>query len=65
VPFLRYVPTVDKMLTSKQVCEALGISRVTLYKYVGEGRLRAYHIGNAWKFKPSDLEKFLTSVQVG
>jgi excisionase family DNA binding protein len=49
----------DKLLGRKEACEALGISRPTLYKYIAEGRLRAHLIGNAWNFREGDLEKFL------
>jgi excisionase family DNA binding protein len=55
----------EKLLTTKQVCKALGIYRVTLYKLVKTGRLKAHSIGNAWKFKPSEIERLLESVLVG
>jgi excisionase family DNA binding protein len=55
----------DKLLGRKEACEALGISRPTLYKYIAEGRLRGHLIGNAWKFREADLEKFLAQTAVG
>jgi excisionase family DNA binding protein len=55
----------DKLLGRKEACAALGISRVTLYKYIAEGRLRGHLIGNAWKFREADLEKFLAQTAVG
>ncbi|HUO34071.1 MAG TPA: helix-turn-helix domain-containing protein [Candidatus Acidoferrum sp.] len=55
----------EKLLTSEQASEILGVSRPTLYKLVNTGRLKAYLVAKAWKFKPSDIEKFLESVRVG
>jgi len=55
----------EKLLTTKQVCEILGISKNTLGKLIKTGRLKAHMVGRAWKFKPSDIEKFLERVRVG
>ena len=55
----------QKLLTTKQTCEILGVSRTTLYKLVREGRLRGQFYGKRWMFREQDIEKFLSSTAVG
>jgi len=49
------------LLTTKEVCGLLRISRDQLYKLVNTGRLRASLVGRNYKFRESDVEKFLDS----
>jgi excisionase family DNA binding protein len=39
----------------------LGVSTGTLYKYVSEGRIPAFKIGNRWKFKKTVLDHWMES----
>ena len=43
-----------------EVMEALSISRVTCYKLIKSGRLRAIRIGNRWKVPRQALYDFLS-----
>ncbi|MGA1792107.1 MAG: helix-turn-helix domain-containing protein [bacterium] len=42
------------------VMEALSISRVTCYKLIRSGKLRAIRIGNRWKVPRQALDDFLS-----
>ena len=46
-----------------EVMEALSISRVTCYKLIKSGRLRAIRIGNRWKVPKKALDDFLSGRQ--
>jgi excisionase family DNA binding protein len=54
-----------KLLTTKQTCEILGLSRTTLYKLVREGRLRGQFYCKRWMFREQDIEAFLSNTAVG
>jgi len=43
----------------KEVAQALNFSRITIYRMVGDGRLKAIRIGKALRFTPADLKAFL------
>ena len=54
------------VLTTKEVAEALGVSKFTIYGYIHEGTLDAHKIGGSskkrhWRIKVSDLEKFINN----
>jgi excisionase family DNA binding protein len=47
--------TDDRPLTMKEACEFLQVSHTTLYRWVNQGRLRAYKAGRAIRFHKEDL----------
>lgn len=49
----------DKLLTSKQVAEILGMHINTVWKYINTGKLSAVKICNRWRVKESDLSLFI------
>ena len=48
-----------KLVDVKTISSKFGLSRATVYKLVRAGRIPAVKIGNSWRFKPTDIEKFL------
>lgn len=59
---------VDRLLTTKEAAEMLGIHLVTLYGYISDGRLKALKLPGSgdskrrhWRIKESDLEAFINS----
>ena len=50
---LREVMTVD------QAAQYLGVSPDTLYKYLSEGRLPAFKLGNRWRLKKTTLDRWM------
>ncbi len=47
------------VLTTREACQYLRISRPTYLKYVYEGKIRAKKVGKGWKVLRSELERFL------
>ncbi len=51
----------SKYISTKQVLEQLGISDETLYKWIRQGKIKAYRFGNEtgkYKFLQDDIDKF-------
>ena len=44
--------------TLSDLIEILGVSRVTLHKYIKQGKLRAFKLGNQWRVTEEELKKF-------
>jgi excisionase family DNA binding protein len=42
-----------------EASEYLGVSRAVLYKYINDGRIPAFKLGNRWKFKRSVLDQWM------
>lgn len=46
-------------LTIRQVAEYLQVTEKTIYKLAWAGRLPGFKVGNTWRFKQEDLEKWI------
>ncbi|MDQ1276901.1 MAG: Helix-turn-helix domain [Candidatus Poribacteria bacterium] len=44
-------------MTTQEVVEAFRVSRVTLLKMIHEGKIRAFKVGNSYRFKKEQLEE--------
>lgn len=55
--FARY----PEYLTVPQLCEVLGIGRVTAYKWLNDGTIRAYKVRGAWKILRDDVKDLIAS----
>ena len=49
----------DAVLTTREACGYLRISRPTYAKYLNMGRIKGTKAGKGWKVLKSELEKFL------
>ena len=49
----------EELLKANQVCEYLRISKVTLYKWLKQGKITGYYLGTRLFFKKSEIEKAL------
>jgi type IV pilus assembly protein PilB len=47
----------EEALAFDEAASTLGVSRSTLTRWVGEGRVRGSKVGRRWRFRRSDLEK--------
>lgn len=54
----------EKLLTLQQIAQKLQISETTLYKLARNGKIPAIKIGNQWRFKMEDIEKWLESQKI-
>ena len=48
------------MLTLKDVCKYLGISRFTVYRLIQSGKLPAKRFSGQWRFEQRDVDRLLT-----
>lgn len=51
----------DRMASTKDVLDYLGISRTFLSKEMASGRLKAYKIGHSYKFQWKDVEAYVNA----
>jgi excisionase family DNA binding protein len=49
----------DAVLTSREACDYLRISRPTFAKYLHTGRIKGAKAGKGWKVLRSELDRFL------
>jgi excisionase family DNA binding protein len=46
-------------LSAKQAAKRLGLSQPTIYRLAGRGELPAVRVGDAVRFDPADLARFV------
>lgn len=51
----------DDVLTADEAAALLRVSVKTLYRLVSDGRLPGRKVGRAWRFRRSDLMRYLQS----
>ena len=51
------------ILTVGQVAAYLQLNRLTVYRYIREGRLRASKVGKAYRIRKADVDWFLDSMR--
>jgi len=49
----------DRLVSVDEICEYLGISRDTAYKWIQHRGLPAYRLGRLWKFKKEEIEEWV------
>jgi len=53
------VQGMEKLLTTQEVADYLGLTRRTIYTYIESKTLPAVKIGKEWRVKKSELEAFI------
>jgi excisionase family DNA binding protein len=53
----------DRWLSVIEIADYLGISKETVYRWLDIGRIPAHKIGKQWKFKVSEIDKWVMSGQ--
>jgi len=58
-----------EVMNLRQASQYLGVSTDTLYRYICEGEVPAFKLGNRWKFKKTILDRWMerkmSQAQVG
>lgn len=54
----------EDMMGMTEVAKLMGLSRWTVRQMMTRGELQHYLIGTRYRFKPSDVEKYLASCRV-
>jgi excisionase family DNA binding protein len=49
----------EDLMTARQIGEILKVDRITIYRMLGDGRLRGFKVGGQWRFSRSELESWL------
>jgi excisionase family DNA binding protein len=55
--------SVDDLLTTRQLQDLLQVDRITIYRMLGDGRLRGFKIGGQWRFSRKEIEAWLQEQQ--
>lgn len=57
----RFDPTRTDLMTVEQVAAYLQLNKLTVYRYIREGRIPAARLGKSYRVRKSDLDAFLES----
>ncbi len=55
----------EDILTIREVADYLKVTERTLYRLVQEGKLPAFKVGNSWRFRREDLERWISDQSRG
>ena len=51
--------TIERWLSVDEIASHLGVSAVTIYRWLEKGRIPAHRIGKLWKFKASEVDLWI------
>lgn len=51
----------DRWLSIGEICEHLGVSSDTVYKWIETRNMPAHRMGRLWKFKKDDVDSWVRS----
>lgn len=51
----------NELMTTDELAEYLRVDRITIYRYLKEGKIPALRIGGRWRFRRSDIDEWLTA----
>jgi len=54
----------DGLLTVSEVCEAMRVSNMTVYRLIKSGELPAIRLGKTYRVLESDVERYLSGLLV-
>lgn len=49
----------DEIMTIQEVASYLKLNEKTTYRLASEGKLPGFKVGGSWRFKRTDLEKWI------
>lgn len=53
----------DKLLSTDEVAEVLGLGRRTIERYLRTRKIPAIKLGKEWKVEPADLRRYLDNLK--
>lgn len=53
----------EDLLTTRQLQDLLQVDRITIYRMLGDGRLRGFKVGGQWRFSREEIEAWLQEQQ--
>ena len=51
--------SINDLLTTHQLEEILKVDRITIYRMLGDGRLKGFKVGGQWRFPRSEVESWI------
>lgn len=51
----------DRWLSVEEIAKYLGVSKESVYRWLDSKKLPAHKVGRQWKFKVSEVDKWVTS----
>jgi excisionase family DNA binding protein len=51
--------TMNDLLTTHELEEILKVDRITIYRMLGDGRLKGFKVGGQWRFPRSEVESWI------
>lgn len=51
----------NRWYSLKEICEYLGVSRDTIFKWIGSKNMPAHKMGRQWKFKLDEVDNWIKS----
>lgn len=55
----------EPWLSVEEIAKHLGISKETIYRWLEKGKIPSHRIGKLWKFKSSEVDKWVRSGAAG
>ncbi len=52
---------VNRWYSLKEICEYLGVSRDTIFKWIDSKNMPAHKMGRQWKFKIDEVDNWIKS----
>jgi len=49
--------------TARELADALSVNIMTIYRYIGAKRLKAYKIGKEFRIEKAEFERFMNRVR--
>lgn len=49
----------DEIITIKELASYLKIAEKTAYRFVSEGRIPGFKVGGSWRFRRSEIERWI------
>jgi len=54
-----------QVMTVRDVAEYLDVHPMTIYKYVRDGRIPAFKIGDSWRIRKDSIQKWIREKEHG
>jgi excisionase family DNA binding protein len=49
----------DEILTVRELAEYLKIAEKTAYRFASEGKVPAFKVGSAWRFRKAEIDRWI------
>lgn len=51
----------DRLLTVREVADAMRVSHMTVYRLIRSGQLRAVRVGRVFRIRESEIDRYLSA----